>query len=467
MTYAPGIRMQTPALTSANPPAPLSAPNRPNRRSGLQDSAVSVICGLSIVCATLVLKLSIPPFSDRGISISLFLLPVVAFLGFAFRALGIDATRLAIFLLLTGALSVISLFGVTELSVSSLAMFTVVHLPFVFGAKPASTVDRARDGTAASIHSTFLNLALVLAWCGIAQFFLQSVIDVRFLFPIENFFPSSLVVQHFNSQGIVEYGSQTYRANGVFLPEPSFFSQLMGIAIILELCLKGRWHRLAVYGVALLSAAAGTGMLILAICVPLLIAKRARWDLLLLAAAAIAVIGALGDSSYAGHLASRAGEFNANGSSAFARFIGGFYLFDQFLWNDPWRTLFGFGAGSFSELASHAHYSVAEMPVFKMILEFGLLGALLYFLVIGYFLFSSPAPKLLSLAIAIAFLLNGIYAAFAQALALGLLVWPFASARNATRVDRAAPTPAEPGARDRSWAAPPSEVILQGGGSSI
>jgi hypothetical protein len=487
--------MQTPTVTSANPPAPLSAPNRPNHRSGLQGIGVSVICGLSILCATLMLKLSVPPFSDRGISISLFLLPVIAFLGFAFRALGIDATRLAIFLLLTGALSVISLFGVTELSVSSLAMFTVVHLPFVFGARPtASTVAphpaqafacsssvrgdsrespvRARphplgkvgDGLATSIHSTFLNLALVLAWCGIAQFFLQSVIDVRFLFPIENFFPSSLVVQHFNSQGIVEYGSQTYRANGVFLPEPSFFSQLMGIAIVLELCLKGRWHRLAVYGVALLSAAAGTGMLILAICVPLLIVKRARWDLLLLAAAAIAVIGALGDSSYAGHLASRAGEFNANGSSAFARFIGGFYLFDQFLWNDPWRTLFGFGAGSFSELASHSHYSVAEMPLFKMILEFGLLGALLYFLVIGYFLFSSPAPKLLSLAIAIAFLLNGIYAAFAQALALGLLVWPFASAR---RVDRAAPTPAETGARDRSWAAPPSEVILQEGGSSI
>ena len=436
--------MQTPTVTSANPAA--LAPNSPNRRGGLPGGTVKLICVLSILCATLMLKLSVPPFGERGISISLFLLPVVAFLGFASRALGIDATRLAIFLLLTGALSVISLFGATEFSVSSLAMFTVVHLPFVFGARPT-------PGTAApaatSIYSTFLNLALVLAWCGIAQFFLQSVIDARFLFPIENFFPSSLVVQHFNSQGIVEYGSQTYRANGVFLPEPSFFSQLMGIAIVLELCLRGRWHRLAIYGAALLSAAAGTGLLILAICVPLLILKRARWDLLLLAAVAIAVVGALGDSSYAGHLASRAGEFNANGSSAFARFIGGFYLFDQFLWNDPWRTLFGFGAGSFSELASHSHYSVAEMPLFKMILEFGLVGALLYFLVIGYFLFSSPAPKLLSLAIAIAFLLNGIYAAFAQALALGLLLWP------------------EPASRGRSWATPSSEVILHGEGASI
>jgi len=454
-----------------NPAAPLSAPDGSNRHSRPQGSALRVVCGLSIVCATLTLKLSIPPFGERGITISLFLLPAVAFLGFAFRALGVDATRLAIFLLLTGTLTVISLFGVNELSISSLAMFTVVHLPFVFGAKSTagasvSAPDKVRDGVATGIYSTFLNLALVLAWCGIAQFFLQFVINARFLFPIENFVPSSFVVQHFNSQGVVEYGSQTYRANGVFLPEPSFFSQLMGVAIVLELCLLGRWLRLAIYGVALLAAAAGTGLMILAVCVPLLILMRARWDLLLLAAVAIAIIAALGGSSYPGHLASRAGEFNAVGSSAFARFIGGFYLFDQFLWGDPWRTLFGLGAGSFSEYAGRSHYAVAEMPLFKMVLEFGLLGALMYFVVIGYFLFSSTAPKLLSLAIAIAFLLNGIYAAFAQALALGLLLWPFASARRADRT--AAPVTVESAPGGRSWAATPPQIILQGGeGSSL
>jgi hypothetical protein len=425
--------MQRLSMTIADAAAPLPATDYPTHRTGwLRRNATTLMCAMSIVCATLVLKLSIPPLGERGISISLLLLPVVALLGFAIRALGIDATRLAIFLLLTGALSVISLFGVAAFSISSMAMFAVVHLPFIFAAK--STTEGAAhpdleawNRVATSIHGWFLNLALVLGLCGIAQFFLQTVIDARFLFPIENFVPSSFVVQHFNSQGVVEYGSQTYRANGVFLPEPSFFSQLMGIAIILELSLGGRWHRLAVYGVALLTTGAGTGVMILAACMPLFILQRRRWDLLLVAVAGVAVVGALGESSYVGHFASRTGEFTAVGSSAFARFIGGFYLFDQFLWDDPWRTLFGFGAGSFSELASRAHYAVAEMPLFKMVLEFGLIGALLYFLVLGYFLFSSRASKILSLAVAIAFVLNGIYAVFAQALALGLLVWPFAS----------------------------------------
>ncbi len=457
----------SPTTTNGNSLEPVSGGLN---RGWLQRNGVGLVCGMAIACATLLSKLSIPPLGERGISISLLLLPMVALLGVAVRVLSVDATRLAMFLLLTGALSVISLFGVAAFSVSSMAMFTVVHLPFVFaGRQPdGATVpprDVAKDSISTGIQSAFLNLALLLGCCGIAQFFLQPVIPVRFLFPIENFVPVSFVAQHFNSQGVLEYGSAVYRANGVFLPEPSFFSQLMGIAIVLELCLLGRWLRLAVYGVALLSAGAGTGVMIVALSVPLLIVKRGRWDLLLVAVAAIAAMAAFGGSSYVGHLASRTGEFNAVGSSAFARFIGGFYLFDQFLWDDPWRTLFGFGAGSFSEYASRAHYPVSEMPLFKMILEFGFTGSLLYFVAIGYFLFSSRAPKLLSLAIAIAFLLNGLYAVFAQALALGLLVWPFASASSASRAARTQVDFADPGFSHAM--APPAGVVAGAEGSPI
>jgi hypothetical protein len=376
---------------------------------------------MALFCASVLSKVSVPPFGDRGIGIALFLLPVTACVGFAAGLLSLHPVRLSLFLLLAGVLSITSLFGVAEFSVSSMAMFVVLHLPFVFAGNQV-----ARPDGRPPIHEFFLNLALVIGVCAMLQFFLQSVVPVRFLFPMENFVPPAFVMQHFNSQGVLEYGSSTYRANGVFLPEPSYFSQLMGIAIVLELCMQGRWLRLAIYSVALLTAGAGTGVMIVAVCVPLLLIRRGRWDLLLIGIAGIAAVAAFGSSTYVGHLASRAGEFDAVGSSAFARFIGGFYLFDQFLWDDPLRTLFGFGAGSFSEYAGRAHYAVAEMPLFKMVLEFGVLGALCYFLVLGYFLFSSPAPKILVLAILIAFLLNGIYAVFGQALALGLLIWPFA-----------------------------------------
>src|SRR6266702_4622705 len=171
--------MQKLTVTTASPAAlPLAPECASTRSSGLQGSAVRLICGVCIVCATLVLKLSVPPFSGLGISSSLFLLPAAALVGFAFQALGIDARRLATFLLLTGVLSVISLFGAVEISISSFAMFTAVHLPFVFVAKqatatPAPARNPTGEGLASSIQSTFLNLALVLAGLGIAQFFLQ------------------------------------------------------------------------------------------------------------------------------------------------------------------------------------------------------------------------------------------------------------------------------------------------------
>jgi hypothetical protein len=389
----------------------------------LERNGVTLVCAMALFCASVLSKVSVPPFGERGIGIALFLLPLTACVGFAAGLLQIHPVRLALFLMLAGVLSITSLFGVAEFSISSMAMFVVLHLPFVFAGNPS-----ARAHEAPRIHEFFLNLALIIGVCGMAQFFLQSVVPVRWLFPMESFIPPAFLMQHFNSQGVLEYGSSTYRATGVFLPEPSYFSQLMGIAIVLELCTLGRWLRLALYGVALLTAGAGTGVMIVAVCVPLLLIRRGRWDFLLLGVAALAAVVAFGSSTYVGHLASRAGEFDAVGSSAFARFIGGFYLFDQFLWDDPVRTLFGFGAGSFSEYAARAHYSVAEMPLFKMVLEFGLLGALSYFLVLGYFLFSSPAPRILVLAILVAFLLNGIYAVFAQALALGLLIWPFSPA---------------------------------------
>jgi hypothetical protein len=458
--------MQSASLTVTDGKAPQLVRGA-GKRTRLTRTGIWWVCALAIFCATLLSKVSVPPFGALGISITLFLLPLVACLGFAGRTLSIEPVRLALFLSLTGLLAVISLFGAAEFSVSSMAMFTVVHLPFIFAARQANGPKALRrdyqEGTASTaIHTFFLNLCLVVGVCGIAQFFLQAVIPVRFLFPIENFVPASLVTQHFNSQGVLEYGSETYRANGVFLPEPSYFSQLMGIAIVLELCMLSRWWRLAAYGVALLTAGAGTGLMIVGLCVPLIIVKRGRLDLLLVGAAAIAAVGALGESTYVGHLASRAGEFNAMGSSAFARFIGGFYLFDQFQWDDPWRTLFGFGAGSFTDYAKRAHYAVAEMPLFKMVLEFGLLGSLAYFLTLGYFLFSSRAPRILSLAIAIAFLLNGIYAVFAQALTLGLLLWPFPSAPRIAW--RAGTTALDPVDTVQTHSRPPAHPSFDGQG---
>jgi hypothetical protein len=244
---------------------------------------------------------------------------------------------------------------------------------------------------------------------------------VRYLFPIENFVPGTFIVQNFNHQAAMAYGSHEYRANGVFLLEPSFFSQLLAVAIIAELGTLGRVSRLVVFGLALLVSYSGTGIIVLAICLPLAIVAQRRWGVLAVGLCALVVLIPLQEYLHADRLISRVSEFGTIRSSAYSRFVGGFYLFDRFLWHDPWRTLFGYGAGSFTSYA--ARDDAGEMALFKIVFEFGLIGAVAYFGFLFGCLFYSPAPRLLTLAVGITYFLSGIYVPFAHGLALSLLLW--------------------------------------------
>jgi len=168
---------------------------------------------------------------------------------------------------------------------------------------------------------------------------------------------------------------------------------------------------------------AGTGFLILALCLPIFVMAKRRWSLVLLGILGAVALIAVGDYLHLDRFIARAHEFSSVGSSGFARFVGGFYFFDQFLWADPLRTLFGFGAGTFKLYAIRAHYPVAEMAISKMIFEYGLVGALAYFSFLFYCMSSSALPKVAIIATAMTLLLNGNYVPFAHGLALSLLVW--------------------------------------------
>jgi hypothetical protein len=204
--------------------------------------------------------------------------------------------------------------------------------------------------------------------------------------------------------------------------EPSFLTQFLAIAIIAETLTSTRLWRLGLYAGGILVAHAGTGMLILLIVMPFVVITRRRWDLLLLGVLGIAVILVFGEYLNLDFITNRTAEFSDPNSSGFARFVGGFYMFEQMLWPNLTRALFGYGAGSFLDYAHLFTIEVADMPLTKMIFEFGVVGAAVYFAFIASCLFSSPLPKLLSLGIGLSFLLNGMYVPFSHGLALGLLV---------------------------------------------
>lgn len=381
------------------------------------------ILATPLVGATLLSKFGFPPLGAQGIGVSLFIVIAAVVAGSMSGALSIEPRRLALLAALLAILGAIQMLQPDSFSPLSFLLLVAVHLPYAFGMKA--------DGDGGRIIKFFLGIVTLLAVCGIAQYGLQFLINVRYLFPIENFVPNTFIVQHFNHQAAMEYGSQEFRANGVFMLEPSFFSQILAVGIVAELCTRARISRLALFGIALIVSYSGTGIIVLAVCLPLCMIEQRRWGMMLLGIFALAVVIGLHEYLHATRLLSRVAEFNSSKSSGYARFVGGFYLFDEFLWRDPWRTLFGFGAGSFTSYATRAHYGAAEMALFKVVFEFGIVGAVAYFGFLFCCLYYSRAPRIVTLAVGVTYFLNGIYTPFAHGLAMSLLLWNAGDGREA------------------------------------
>jgi hypothetical protein len=369
-----------------------------------------------LIGATFISKFGFPPLSALGIGVSIFFVLGALAAGSVLGGVSIEPRRLALFTAMIGILGLIQIFQPNSFSPTSLLLLVAVHLPYIFTVPGSDDKDR--------IIKFFLGIVTVFACLGIAQYCLQFFVDPRYLFPIENFTPNGFIVKQFNTQAAISYGSQEYRANGVFLLEPSFFSQVLAVAIVAELCTFGRLSRIGLYGLALIVSYSGTGFIVLAVCLPLCLVAQRRWGLLVLGLLALTVIIGLQFYFHANRLLSRISEFDSEQSSAYMRFVGGFRLFDKFLWDDLWRALFGYGAGSFVSYTSRVHYfAAAEMALFKMVIEFGVVGAVAYFGFLFSCLYSSSAPRLLILAVGITYLLSGIYIPFAHGLALSLLLW--------------------------------------------
>lgn len=410
----------TPAAAAlrTGPPTSAAAAGKGAGRSAVAAGGTwaSLLLYLPLLATTLLAKLSLPPFAAQSLTIAYVFIFLPIALGLAAGCLRLDIKRLSFFLLFIGAIGALQVLRGEPFSLTSLLLLGALHLGYVF------YLARGSDSTARALDF-FLGFATVLALLGIAQYGLQFVVGAHYAFPIENLVPKEFVVQGFNMQAPIAWGSGTFRTNGIFFAEPSFFSQFMAIAIIVELLGRSRPLPLALYALALLLTYSGTGLLLLAVCGPLILVTRRHWGLLWLVLGGLLLVAALGSTLELDKLIARIGEFGSVRSSAYARFLNGFQVFDLYLWPHPLKALFGYGAGQFPLYAASMPFPVAEMTLFKMVFEYGLIGAAMYFSFIAYCLFRSKAPAIVCLAVALSLLLNGPFVPFFHGLALSLLVW--------------------------------------------
>src|SRR6202008_1252990 len=131
------------------------------------------------------------------------------------------------------------------------------------------------------------------------------------------------------------------KSKGVFFLEPSFYSQFIGLGLVLELSMRNRPLRIALLVAGLAVAYSGTGIVVATVGIAGLVIVKRRWDVIVFVTLAALAALMLSDVLQLDRLLGRVGEFQSNRSSASARFVAWIDMLNQHWWLDGMRALFG------------------------------------------------------------------------------------------------------------------------------
>jgi hypothetical protein len=260
-------------------------------------------------------------------------------------------------------------------SLTSLVLLLVLYVPFCFrlrGQFPDLRVE---------LLEFFNRLMVVLAVVAVVQWAAQ-IVGWEYRDPLA-VLPPSLLLQTYNTFPPIAYGSRIFKTNAVVFLEPSFCSQFLALAIIVQLLLgRNRW-RLMLYAAALLTTVSGTGVLLLTTGLGVLAIRRGgRWALqAVVVAAVVAVLVLLTPvGSVFSHRSTEAGVTNSSGN---ARFVAPYVQVINGYARDVPTMLVGRGPGAIARSTGSAFFNPdgieVNYPVVpKLAAEYGFVATLAF-----------------------------------------------------------------------------------------
>jgi len=381
-----------------------------------------------LVAAVILQRFAVPIASELGIGL------VLGLAVFAWAALQglvvIEPGRAVLYCLMLAAL-LLSLYLDSEgFSPFSLMMLVLLYLPFI-AIMPATSADFRR------LLDFFQKLALVVAASAVLQFAVQFVLDPGWMFPFDRILPAAFFIPDFNR--VIPFAGGLVKSTGLWLLEPSHLSQLMALALLIELRHFGRPLVLGSLGLGLILSFAGTGMLLLAVFVPLILLLEGRLGLLIVMGAAAGLVVLLfSDVFPVSYFLGRIDELTNSQASASMRLLGPYWAVVDVFAGRPDRLVFGLGPGMIGDAVWNFDYSVQDSSWLKLLVEYGLLGAIPFALFYGYCLFAATHDRLLAAAaLCLVLFLGGFLLAYhVQFLILALFVWPASTRPEADPDDR-------------------------------
>jgi hypothetical protein len=263
---------------------------------------------------------------------------------------------------------------------------------------------------------------LLIAVAGLLQFAAQFA-GLR-LFSFTGILPDGMLFEQGYNLQIPAGIGDLLKSNGFFLVEPSVFSQIMALGLMIEGLTTRRPRNLALFGAGLMVSFSGTGWIVLGAFVLAAPFRLGVRGLGLAAAMVVAVAGAAGllvllapDISAA--FANRLDEVLRPGTSGHMRFVTPYWLLGHVIGLDPASVLVGIGSGMAERQTLAYEYDV-NTPV-KVAVEFGL-PALLAYLVLFTWARRTAVQGALLVPVMVLFLFTGGYQQFPPIVFIVLLL---------------------------------------------
>jgi hypothetical protein len=360
----------------------------------VRDRAIfGAFCVLTMALTCLQL-FAIPFGEDAYVSAMVPIMAITLLVLFYFAPPSINPLRLLLYVALMGVAGISTGFLAPRHSVASAALFAVLYLPFIFSFKTT-------EANFQRCLRFFCDVMLAM----VALEFLQHALQLAFgpaSWPNPyKFLPLGILTPEFNYLQPIVWGSRFDKPQAFVFLETSLLSQYIALALAIEVVMFQRIRRIAILTAGIFATFAGTGLLLLAFTLPVLLGKTSLRTMIITGFVLALIAYVAAEAGWLDLVASRITEFQQSGKSANHRFIEPFDRIAQML-SQPGSFFAGIGAGQIEKTNNHQFWPIAKATV-----EYGILSGVLFY---GYFLyamFDRPASRRLAFTLVIWFTFEG------------------------------------------------------------
>lgn len=366
--------------------------NTVRRREGLERACLLAVFLAGIFGATFLQKIAMP---HTGF------LPILVPIVFAGLAVGLvvlkpvfDPVRIGLYFV-TIALAWLSaiLFSPTY-SAPSLLLLVVLYLPMAIAFEV--TEDDYRRCMNAFV-TVMLGFCAVLAAEHVVQFLISASAWPNF----DKVGPGGWLIPGYNYWQPIVWGEPYHKPNAFVFLEVSTLSQYIALALAVEIAIFQRASRIAVLGGALMLTFAGTGVLLMALTLPVLLGRLSMRRMIMVIGGLLIVSLIAFKVGWFDIVSARMDEYKHNGSSANMRFIEPFDRLLKFL-TGPDALIGGVGAGQIEKGRNFLWW-----PFTKATIEYGLIPAVVFYTYFLYALFRNAPYRSIAFTLAVWFTFEG------------------------------------------------------------